>query len=254
MKCVYNYEDRFRFSRILSHDSIIFDSHFECGNLSMASRVSYGDLRDKNTSWQEYDLELSHDINSKGFNQWFYFSCSNVRRGVRVKFNITNLGKPSSLFNSGMKPLMYSQNLATKGVGWARTGDNIKYFNNDKKAPKGKGREGAKRYYTLTWETEFNTDSDVVFFAMCYPYSYSSLQRYLFNLQSDPVRNQTFRRELLCETLAGNRCDLLTITEATDDFQALDVDGHVRKYPPLQNYTHASADTRVCHVRHNSCT
>eukprot|EP00520_Triparma_pacifica_P000822 CAMPEP_0118659890 /NCGR_PEP_ID=MMETSP0785-20121206/15364_1 /TAXON_ID=91992 /ORGANISM="Bolidomonas pacifica, Strain CCMP 1866" /LENGTH=911 /DNA_ID=CAMNT_0006553047 /DNA_START=180 /DNA_END=2911 /DNA_ORIENTATION=- len=221
LKCVYNYEDRFRFSRILSHDSIIFDSHFECGNLSMANRVSYEDIRDKNPSWQEYDLELSHDINSKGFNQWFYFSCSNVRKGVRVKFNITNLGKPSSLFNSGMKPLMYSQNLATMGIGWIRTGDNIKYFNNDKKAPKGKGREGAKRYYTLTWETEFKTDSDVVFFAMCYPYSYSSLQRYLFNLQSDASRNHNFRRELLCETLAGNRCDLLTITEETDDLQAL---------------------------------
>jgi len=169
----------------------------------------------------QYDLELSHDINSKGFNQWFYFSCSNVRKGVKVKFNITNLGKPSSLFNSGMRPLMYSQNLATLGIGWIRTGDNIKYFNNDKKAPKGKGREGAKRYYTLTWETEFKTDRDVVFFAMCYPYSYSSLQRYLYNLQSNPVRNKTFRRELLCETLAGNRCDLLTITEASDDHDSL---------------------------------
>ena len=53
LKCVYNYEDRFRFSRILSHDSIIFDSHFECGNLSMATRVTYGDTRDKNPLWQE---------------------------------------------------------------------------------------------------------------------------------------------------------------------------------------------------------
>lgn len=33
LRCVYNYEDKYRFSRILSADSLVFDSHFESGNL-----------------------------------------------------------------------------------------------------------------------------------------------------------------------------------------------------------------------------
>jgi hypothetical protein len=33
VRCVYNYEDKYRFSRILNSDSLVFDSHFESGNL-----------------------------------------------------------------------------------------------------------------------------------------------------------------------------------------------------------------------------
>lgn len=41
-----------------------FDSNFESGNLLYAYRVSNS----------EYDLILQNDTNTKGYNQWFYYS------------------------------------------------------------------------------------------------------------------------------------------------------------------------------------
>ena len=90
VKCVYNYEDRYRFSRILSSDTLVFDSHFESGNLALANRVD-GTVGVN----QEYDLHLHTDLHSAGHNQWFYFSVSNTSPGSKVKFNIVNLGKVS---------------------------------------------------------------------------------------------------------------------------------------------------------------
>ena len=162
---------------------------------------------------QEYDLALHHDLHSLGHNQWFYFSVSNTFANSAVTFNITNLGKPSSLFNEGMRPLCFSQMSATTGVGWHRVGTDIKYYCNSTPAPVAKGREGAKGYYTLTFTHTFTATADVCFFAMCYPYTYTDLSTFLYRLQCDDQRRDTFTREVLCETLAGNKCDVVTITE-----------------------------------------
>lgn len=36
-----------------------------------------------------------------------------------------------SLYNEGMRPLLYSElDAATKKIGWVRTGENIKYYKN----------------------------------------------------------------------------------------------------------------------------
>ncbi|GMH79310.1 hypothetical protein TrLO_g8391, partial [Triparma laevis f. longispina] len=270
-KCVYNYEDRYR---LLSSDTLIFDSHFESGNLNTAYLVTGGSITQTvgNTVDQEYDLTLSQDLNSCGHNQWYYFSCSNTKAGKTVRFNITNLGKPDSLYNRGMRPLMYSQSGASReggdggggeeegddgvsssnvsssysggggggsrasssgsgsdgraagggrsGVrGWRRVGKNIKYYCNNTPIPKfkgekSKGREkGNRKYYTMTFEHTFENSSDVCFFAMCYPYTYTDLRKYLYNLQINDETNRNFRRERFCETLAGNEVDLVTVTE-----------------------------------------
>jgi len=213
VKCVYNYEDRYRFSRILSSDTLVFDSHFESGNLALANRVD-------GTAGvnQEYDLHLHTDLHSAGHNQWFYFSVSNTAPGSKVKFNIVNLGKPDSLYNRGMRPLMYSQADAAEGdreAGWRRCGQDIKYYCNHNQAPPVKGgrERGDRRYYTMTFTHLFDKSNDVVFFAMCYPYTYTDLQRYLYTMQVNDERNSNFRREVLCKTLAGNDCDLITVTE-----------------------------------------
>ena len=41
--------------------------------------------------------------------QWFYFRIKNMRKNVEYTFNITNLFKPDSSYNQGMKPLVYSE-------------------------------------------------------------------------------------------------------------------------------------------------
>ena len=57
----------------------------------------------------EYDLIVKPDINTRGHTQWFYFSVSNTRKGIPVKFNLINMYKGDSLYNRGMRPLMYSR-------------------------------------------------------------------------------------------------------------------------------------------------
>ena len=77
----------------------------------------------------EYDLILKTDYNTKGYTQWYYFSVSNTRVGKNYRFNIINLIKPDSLYNSGMRPLMYSMQAAKKtGKGWVRCGNDICYY------------------------------------------------------------------------------------------------------------------------------
>ena len=54
-----------------------------------------------------YDLILQNDVNTIGYNQWFYFS---IRNNVakRVKLRIINFTKSESLFKKGMKPAVFS--------------------------------------------------------------------------------------------------------------------------------------------------
>ena len=73
-------------------------------------------------------------------------------------------------------------------------------------------RKTVGHYYTLTFSAQFQYDQDTVYFAHCYPYTYSDLQRYLLRLETDPRKKLRFRRRVLCQSLAGNNCDLLFIT------------------------------------------
>lgn len=101
--------------------TLVFESRFECGNLSMALKLSDN----------EYNLLLQNDINTNGHTQWFYFRVSNTKKGHTVKFNILNLAKPDSLYNYGMKILCLSdRHKITNDVDWYRDGDNIMYYKN----------------------------------------------------------------------------------------------------------------------------
>ena len=64
----------------------------------------------------------------------FFFRVTNVFKGSSVKFNILNHTKTDSLFNYGMKVLVYSEGiLKNSGVGWHREGRDIAYFQNNYK-------------------------------------------------------------------------------------------------------------------------
>jgi murein tripeptide amidase MpaA len=78
-------------------------------------------------------------------------------------------------------------------------------------------RKNAGYYYTLTWSVTFEHDSDVVYFAHSYPYTYTDMQRYLDRLENDPKRKNRMRRKTLCQTIAGNNCDMLIITTFQSD-------------------------------------
>lgn len=126
----YTPEDKF-------DDTLVFESRFESGNLSMAFQ----------TDKYEYNLYLDHDTSTTKHTQWFYFSIANTRSKHTYKFNINNCAKKNSSFQSGMRPLMYSMK---KNTGWTRTGTNIFYFVN------GLNKEDkAGNLSTLTFEAEF---------------------------------------------------------------------------------------------------
>lgn len=112
--------------------TLVFESRFESGNLQLVHKQSDN----------EYDLVLQNDVNSKGHTQWFYFRVANTRRGNKVKFNMLNMIKSKSLYNDGMKVLVYSQRkqeLADEDTdlseedrklrqGWHRGGEDFGYF------------------------------------------------------------------------------------------------------------------------------
>ena len=70
------------------------------------------------------------------------------------------------------------------GVGWRRCGTNVVYYQNRLE------RAGNASYYTLTFSVMLPHDNDTVYFAHCYPYTYTDLQIYLHKLQCDPKRSR----------------------------------------------------------------
>lgn len=108
--------------------TLIFESRFESGNLYSVMKVTDN----------EYHLCLQNDVNTVGHTQWFFFRVQNTTKDMEVKFNMLNLAKPDSLFNHGMKPLIYSEKkVDEEGVGWFRDGYNIGYYKNGIKKEKG---------------------------------------------------------------------------------------------------------------------
>lgn len=107
-----------------------------------------------------------------------------------------NMIKSKSLYNDGMKVLIYSskRNEAsekTKGVseqevkemqGWHRGGEDLGYYQNKyrKEQAQNNGPSFQQRYfYTFTFSHQFEYDDDVVYFAYSMPYTYSDLTDYL---------------------------------------------------------------------------
>uniref|UniRef100_A0A3Q2CIK7 Cytosolic carboxypeptidase 1 n=1 Tax=Cyprinodon variegatus TaxID=28743 RepID=A0A3Q2CIK7_CYPVA len=185
-------------------ESLKFNSQFESGNLRKAVQVRK----------YEYDLVLNADINSNHYHQWFYFEVSGMRVGVTYRFNIINCEKSNSQFNYGMQVLMYSVQEAIGGRPcWVRTGTDICYYKNHfARSSIATGGQKGKSYYTLTFSINFSHKDDVCYFAYHYPYTYSTLKMHLSKLEAMRTPQIYLRHDVLCETLGGNTCPLLTIT------------------------------------------
>ncbi|CAH1786789.1 unnamed protein product, partial [Owenia fusiformis] len=180
--------------------TLIFEARFESGNLLKAVQIS--DF--------EYELTLRNDLYTSKHTQWFYFRVANTRANCKYRFTITNLMKPDSLYNNGMRPVLYSERLAAeKQIGWKRCGSDIKYYKNNIKTDTGKGE---RSFYSLTWTVQLPYNKDKVYFAHCYPYTYTDLQHYLRDVANDPVKTKICKQRVLCRTLAGNMVYVLTIT------------------------------------------
>ncbi|XP_014644156.1 PREDICTED: cytosolic carboxypeptidase 4 [Ceratotherium simum simum] len=182
-----------------------FFSKFESGNLRKAIQVREF----------EYDLLVNADVNHTQHQQWFYFQVSGMRAAVPYRFNIINCEKPNSQFNYGMQPTLYSVKEALLGrPTWIRMGHEICYYKNHyRQSAAVTGGASGKCYYTLTFAVTFPHDEDVCYLAYHYPYTYTALMTHLDILEKSVNPKQVyFRQEVLCQTLGGNSCPLVTIT------------------------------------------
>ncbi|XP_072941483.1 cytosolic carboxypeptidase 2 isoform X2 [Epargyreus clarus] len=180
-------------------DELKFESRFESGNLAKAIRITSA----------YYELHLRTDLYTNRHMQWFYFRVTNTKKQTMYRFSIVNLSKAESLYNEGMRPLLYStKDAQLHSIGWRRCGDNIAYYKNDSTCEE----EEQFPSYTLTFNIEFPHTDDAVYIAHCYPYTYSDLQEYLSRLQAHPVKSTYSKLRLLCRTLAGNNVYYLTVT------------------------------------------
>ncbi len=106
----------------------------------------------------------------------------------------------------GMRPLMYSKKEAEyKNIGWRRETIESCYFPSRKKGTT------QTQFYTLQFLTTFNYEHDSVFFAHCFPYTFSDVYSMLNRVCSGPNKEKV-RRTALCKTIAGNVSELLIIT------------------------------------------
>ncbi|KAL0248382.1 hypothetical protein GEMRC1_003618 [Eukaryota sp. GEM-RC1] len=115
-----------------------------------------------------------------------------------------------------MLPLFYSEKSSEVSEGtWYRGGTNVCYYQNNLK------RKQGSYHYTLSFCVVPDHNDDVIHFAHCYPYTYTDLRLFLRSLDRDPAKRNRFRRRVLCKTIGGNNCDMLTITSFSGDPEAL---------------------------------
>nr|XP_060473429.1 cytosolic carboxypeptidase 4 [Panthera onca] len=75
------------------------------------------------------------------------------------------------------------------------------------------GGASQKHFYTLTFVVNFPHNEDACYLAYHYPYTYTALMTHLDILEKSVNPKQVyFRQDVLCQTLGGNSCPLVTIT------------------------------------------
>ena len=88
----------------------------------------------------------------------------------RVKFIIYGLKKPEGLYSKGMKPCIceYTENCLDD---WAHGGYDIEYQ-----------RPEINRCFSLQFSYDFLHENSITFFAYCFPYTYSRLQQFIYDI------------------------------------------------------------------------
>ena len=157
--------------RLVNERELRFDSMFESGNLDLVLSVK---------PW-EYDCYMRVDTNTRGHHQWFYFSVSfdlpQHFHDRKLKFNILNFTKPQSLYQSGMRVCVAKK---SAGFEWHRAGTNISYGQSKAISRANIMPNRQKYFHALSFTyTLGKQDRDTIYFAYCYPYTFSRLTQFL---------------------------------------------------------------------------
>jgi murein tripeptide amidase MpaA len=86
--------------------------------------------------------------------------------------------------------------------------------------------------------SNYEDDCDTVYIAHCYPYTYSRLQNFLKEVETDPKRKHLVQRKTLCQSIAGNNCDYLIISDFNNGKEKKGVFLTSRVHPgePMSSY------------------
>ncbi|CAF4990026.1 unnamed protein product, partial [Rotaria sp. Silwood1] len=168
---------------------LIFESRFEGGNLRQVRRLGQF----------EYELILRPDLYTRRHTQWYYFRVQNMIANITYRFR--------------MQILLFSEVNAKKECrGWYRVGHHINYSETKQHSYNNLLLDKDINYYELDFQLEFTHSGDTCYIAHCYPYTYTDLKddlEYLTNTRSREI----FRRDILCESQAGNSCFIITVTD-----------------------------------------
>ena len=218
------------------NSEFLFSSNFESGNLRFVIKHNPN----------EYDLILRPETGSLRTFHWFYFRVKmnkindlNLKNYI-VKFNIINLTKKNIIFNDTVRVLCYYNN------SWSRDTHNIFYYindlpylmeldnnsnninnnlnssnENDENNNESLINNNKYQFHTLTFSFDFSkitTQKKYVYFAYCYPYTYSQLDKYLSSLV---LYKNILRFDVIGKSLDGINIHMLIITNFKDNFESL---------------------------------
>ena len=161
-----------------------FESRFESGNLQRAYKIAP----------LEYELFVSADYKTSKNAQWFFFKVWNTRKDTPYKISMVNFFKNDSIFNSGMRMLIFSK----KRNRFFRGGSKILYCSNFLK------KKNNTYYSTLSIEIQFPENDDEVYVSMSFPYTVSKLDSLLKYFKHHPTKSQFVTEIPICQSISGN--------------------------------------------------
>ena len=207
---------------------LTFSSEFDSGNLK---KVKYDDRSSEYHLYQARDAEDT--VHEAPYTTWFHFSVKDAKPNQLVHFVIMNMNKQNRLYKQDYRPfykVVPNDNVADPTLpaynNWQRlpTPVNVKptqgqnlmqmkfKFKFDPHFLKQFGQPMAQE----SGEGSVSNCNFTVYFAFCYPQSYTDSQRALLKIDASAAslasRDVYYHREVLTHSIDKRRIDMLTIS------------------------------------------
>lgn len=137
---------------------LVFSGDFECGNLGEVYKIGE----------RNYVIHILPDPTKWFSALWFMFKVENMRPGTYT-FTIAGFYRDCHQHAIGVQPCAFSEYSGRRGRGWMRIGTDMRFWSYKRKS---------NTEYALSF-TFVVSHSDTMVFAYLYPYSYTTLQRWL---------------------------------------------------------------------------